>query len=503
MSDEKITNEALFPIHGPYIPEDIRDNESVTAMVTLMDSGRMVTREFRVWRMSPLGIEFLLKADTTLAKGSQIGVVINLGNQQSSLKGLVVDDVGYEGKRRIAYVRLVTKFEDSQVATERREASRWICSSEFYPTGIAPNPVRFNDFIYFKVADISYGGMKLTASLRNKFLISGITIEAVLNFPMGSQINMRLRINNVRIENQNGKDVLAIGATYDTANIMANKLIANYLLQFSSVSSLADIRQAGFVAGAISESVTFAYVRTKEEFEEVLKLRFEAYKAAGKVADGKTHMDMSDQFDAKSRIVIGKIKGEVICSARLTFHQLGDKLEQENYVHWSTDLPRQDEVVEIMRACTKPGFRGSDLLAGMFKFMAVTVAQTKKQWIVICATDEMVPFYEKVGFKKIGRSYDHPALNNIHHHVMLANFMDGMSGRSVGPIYWNIVWADSVDYMAQYDLINVDPFMQIRLTAYRWMRPFAKFVANRKLARKPLARISSDAKNVQKIDDAA
>lgn len=110
---------------------------------------------------------------------------------------------------------------------------------------------------------------------------------------------------------------------------------------------------------------------------------------------------------------------------------------------------------------------------GYILHMAVTVAQAKKNWIVMCATEDLVPFYEKIGFKKTGLSYIHTGLNNTHHQVLLANFMDGMAGRTVGPIYWNIVWSKSVEYLSQFDTIEVDPFMQVRLTIYKWFAPLA------------------------------
>lgn len=471
-------------VHGPYIPENIRENELIKAEVIV--EGASLVRSYRVWRISPLGLELYIGDNNNLEiqKGSSVSVKLFLGKQETFFKGLVVDSIIDESNKQIAHIRLVNMKSSEKFEGERRKSSRWLCGSEFFPTGIAPNPVRFNDFIYFKIEDISYGGFKLIASLRNKFLISGITLDSMINFPMVSQVNVKVKINNVKVESQNGKDVLAIGATYSTSDNNVNKVVSNYLLQFSNADSLSEIKDSGFLSETISETVNYTYVKTKEEFEEVLKLRYLSYKEAGKVEEGKTYMDMSDQYDAKSRIVIGKLKGEIICSARIIFHQLGDKLEQEQFVQWPVDMPRQDEVVEIMRACTKPGFRGSDLLLGMFKFMSITVAQAKKNWIVICATNEMVPFYSKIGFKNIGLSYLHKKLNNIEHHIMVANFIDGMSGKSVNPIYWNIVWSDSVDYMSEYDLINLDPLMQIRVSFYKWFKPLANFFVQKKFKQK-------------------
>jgi len=67
---------------------------------------------------------------------------------------------------------------------------------------------------------------------------------------------------------------------------------------------------------------------------------------------------------------------------------------------------------------------------------------------------------------------------------MIANFLNGMSGKNISPIYWNLVWSDSVDYMSQYNLIEFDPLMQIRVTIYKWFKPLANYFYRRKLNKK-------------------
>jgi predicted GNAT family N-acyltransferase len=468
-------------IHQTIIPADIREGEVVRARVRSLDPNYFFNDRLRVWRISPLGVELVVENEQVLPKGVLIELEIQFGLQKTSLSGLIVDSIVTERNLKIAHVRLIPKPVERLDGAERRGSSRWMCSEQFYPTAVASNPARFNDFVYFKIRDISFGGFKLTTSLRNKFIVPGITFDCIVNFPMVSQVNMRLTVKNIRVEFEGGNEVLSLGMSYDVENQQLVQTVGQYLMQFGTVQSLKEMQEAGFSIYRVSDAVSYSYVRSKEEFDEVMKLRFEAYNSVGKVVSGKTAVDMTDHFDAKSRIVIGRHKSEVICSARMIFHQVGESLEQEVFVKWPNHLPRPDEVVEIMRACTKPDFRGSDLLVGMFKQMAITVAQAKKNWIVICATDEMVSFYEKIGFKKVGLSYEHTGLNNLVHHVMIANFLDGIAGRTVGPIYWNLVWADSVEYLSQFEMVQVDPFMQIRMTIYRWFAPVAKFFYKRKL----------------------
>jgi predicted GNAT family N-acyltransferase len=468
-------------IHENIIPADVREGEVVKAKVKSLDPQYFFNERLRVWRISPLGVELVVENEQVLPKGIAIELEIQFGMQKTVLTGLIVDSIVSERDKKIAHVRLIPKPVERIDGAERRVSSRWMCSEQFFPTAVASNPARFNDFVYFKIRDISYGGFKMTTSLRNKFIVPGIAFDCIVNFPMISQVNMRLTVKNIRVEFEGGNEVLSLGMSFDTKNRLLVQTVGQYLMQFGTVQSLKEMQEAGFSIHKISNVVSFSYVRSKEEFDEVLKLRLEAYQQAGKVSDTKTASDMADHFDARSRIVIGYYKSEIVCSARMIFHQVGDTMEQEKFVKWPTHLPRPDEVLEVMRACTKPDFRGSDLLVGMLRQITITIAQAKKNWIVICASDEMVGFYEKIGFKKVDLSYEHTGLNNRVHHVMIANFLDAMAGRTVGPIYWNLVWADSMEYLSQFELVQVDPFMQIRMTIYRWFAPIARFFYTRKI----------------------
>lgn len=484
MTLKNFSTEMAVDLHGPITPADVRDGEQVRAKIRSLENDVFLNTNIKVWRISPLGIELCADREVEVKKGLHIELDIYIGFQKTTLTGLIVDQIEDRSHGRMIYVRLVPQDNEKGWVNNKRDASRWICSDQFYPTAVASNPAKFNDFIYFKVRDISFGGFKLYTSLRNKFIIPGLVLDCIVNFPMVAQIRMKISVKNVRVELENGREVLAVGVTFDASNREINQTVGSYVAQFGSSASLKEIQGQGFDVFNISDSVTYSYVKSREEFDEVLKLRYLAYREAGKVDDSKTYQDMSDVFDSKSRIVIGTYKGEVVSTARLIFHQLGERMEQESFVTWPQELPRQDEVVEIMRACTHPDFRGSDLLLGMFKFMAVTVAQAKKRWIVICATDEMVQFYKKIGFKSLGLSYEHKTLNNKLHHVMIANFIDGLTGKTVSPIYWNLVWRDSTRYLASFDLIEIDPFMQIRLTIFNWFRPIADFFFYKKLKRR-------------------
>ena len=477
-NDEIVQNS----VHGNIHPADVRDGDLLQAVVRSLDPQYKYEKELKIWKMSPLGVELLVQNPQELPKGSFIELVIRVGLQETVFQGLSVDHLSDYKNAHIVHIRLLQQKDVRTTETERRKSVRWICSEQFNPTAVATNPVKYNDFIYFRVKDISSDGFKLYTSLRNKFIVPGMFFDCMVNFPMVAQLNLKFQVKNVRVETEGEKEVLAVGVTFDKSKKQTSEIIGQYLFQFSNVNSLSELKQAGFAIETVSDAVQFSYVKSKEDYEKVLKLRYKAYRAAQKISEDKTYQDMADTFDSRSRIVIGKYKGEIVSTGRLIFHQYEDKLEQENYITWPDHLPRRDEIVEITRVCTDPDFRGSDLLLSMFNYFTVTVAQSKRQWVVLCASNEMKSFYQKIGFEKTGLSYPHKALNNLEHHVLIGNFVETLTGESVGPIYWNIVWSEAAQYLSQYDYLQMNPISQIRMSIYKLLAPIAQIVL--KLKRK-------------------
>jgi predicted GNAT family N-acyltransferase len=186
--------------------------------------------------------------------------------------------------------------------------------------------------------------------------------------------------------------------------------------------------------------------------------------------------------------VIGKFNGRVIASCRLAFSSYDDQMEQEQYVSWPSNLPRRDECVEMMRLCTDPDFRGSDIIVAMFQFMALAIVQSKRRWVVICATEDMLKFYQKIGFVLTNLSYPHKKLNGKIHYIMYADVARGMVGFGMGPIFWNIIWRDVCEYMIDFQLLVPDPLANMRVALYRMLSPIANFLARRYRSPRRMAR---------------
>jgi predicted GNAT family N-acyltransferase len=186
--------------------------------------------------------------------------------------------------------------------------------------------------------------------------------------------------------------------------------------------------------------IRFSLAQTEDEYKQVLDLRFREYLSTGKVPLGRTPQDMADSVDPKSQILIGKHGDKVVCSIRLLFHVPGDALTLEKFVAWPDQRPPSHEIAEVSRACVHRDFRGTDLFLSLLKLIGIEVVRRNVNWTLIDSTEEMIPFYRKIGFKSANLSYTHPGLNSKVHHVLLLHVRSAVLGREINPIYWNLTW---------------------------------------------------------------
>ena len=309
----------------------------------------------RAWRLSPLGIELVWdESFHVLQVGQKYRVELVIGGHTSELEGAIVAKGYQENNLKLIGLRFCQADLKPWDGVERREKKRWICSAEYLPTGVCANPGRFNDFIFFRTRDISSSGIRVITSLRNKFLVPGMTLESTFSFPLVGQTHCKLKIANVGLSRESAKDVLELGCQFLDADRNLLELIGQYLFQFGPTVSSEDLRKQGLLPKNVSKNIDYKYVRTAEEYAEVLALRLKAYKKVGKVAENATLEQVGDVFDSRSRIVIGVHKGKIVATTRLIYNEVDDQMEHDQFVKFPDDFPRKDEICEITRVCTIP-----------------------------------------------------------------------------------------------------------------------------------------------------
>lgn len=478
MSFDAVENHA---IHDCIIPGEVYAGEKVTAELQTIRDKRVPATKISIWRISPLGVE--INADgigkevfDNLAVGDHIGLKICVGNQETIFHGLTVQTRHEENGQNLIGIRWCdssspTGTKPKNPMKEKRASARWLCGQEFMPSGIAPNPARFNEFVHFRVMDISKGGILLITSLRNRFLIPGMTLNASVSFPMCAQLRVNLELRNSRIVTVEGKKFLAFGSTFVKPDAKLMSTIGQYIFQFGPKATVAQMKKNGISVSNASQGLEFGFVRTEEEYHEVLKLRLLAYKAVGKIRQDATETDVADIYDSRSRIIIARYRNEIIASIRLMFHNPEDRFEVEEHTVLPRNFPSKHECVEISRLCTHPDFRESDLFYNMVRRITITAAQAGKRFAVSFATPGLVELYKKVGATPTGVKFPHRNLNGQEHEVITWDIAKAVTGYKMNPFVWNFIYGDIRGYLSDETALQFDPLMNLRAGMFRLLNP--------------------------------
>jgi hypothetical protein len=441
-------------------------------------------QDIRVWRLSPLGIELISPSNALdFEKGDSVDLEVVVAGHRSMYEGLVVDIVDAQGDMSILGLRLSHREEPNSGSRDRRKSDRWICSEEFLPGAVCPVPGRFDEFMHFKVRDISKDGLQLSTSLRNKFLLKGMRLPLAVCFPMGSVVQIDVSIVRVGLQSFGTDDRLVIGTRFDKIGDLARRVLGQYLIQFSNAESLNAVIEAGFSPTSVAQGASFYYLKSEEDYRAVLRLRYEANKHAHNLGNIRRPEDTGDMNDMRGRILVAKRNGEVIGTARFRFPQIDEPLEYESFVKWPSHLPRRDEVIEISRTATDRRFRSSDLLAGMFRYACSTSLTPERPWLVISCMEKYKVFYQKIGLQETELTYVDPHWSEPLH-VMISNSYSAIKGCNVNPLYWNFIWSDVAEFMRANQITNFTNRDRARVFAYRALAPVSRLLINKLRARR-------------------
>ena len=314
-------------VHGSFWPTDIR-KEELNDCVIYINNKKF---ESQLWRLSPLGGEFLAsdKASLVIREGDEINISMLVGGQRCDFQGLAICSQ-YDSKHgKIFGVRWIpAKLENKSKNTDSRSTKRWICSEAFLPSGVVTNPHKFHDIILFKVMDISAKGFQLRTSLRNKFLIPGMTFSGTFSFPLIGKSEIKFCIKNTKLDSINDKEILRLGVELIEPNKSVLSMIAQYAVQFSDVESIEDLESEGLTVKGVSRKYEIGYCKTDYDFNEVLKLRKGSFPSSEDEAS-----QFADIYDTRSRIFVCKQFGKCIGSVRLQITDQSEKLEFQCFLN--------------------------------------------------------------------------------------------------------------------------------------------------------------------------
>jgi hypothetical protein len=378
--------------------------------------------------------------------------------------------------------RIVESVRSEVRASEQRRAARWRCLDDFQPTGVAVNPFTSNDFVYFRVKDISPNGFGVVTSVRNKFLTKGCRLESVISFPIAGRVSIALIVKNLRIASDIEKDYLHLGVEFASVTPAQRQVIGQYVLQFGDAETTSQLQRHGFFPTEARREPRWTFVNNEESYREALNLRLAAYSKDHKLPKDSSVAEVSDAYDSRSKIILGRVKGRAVATARLYFPEHNDRLEHEEFMVWPPGFPRREEIVEVTRTCTHPDFRRGNVFFSLLRYIVVTSVQSQRKWVMTSATSDLVPFYDWVGLKPTDVVFNHSSLNSLPHRLLLGSIPDALSGKTVGATAWYLIWRDAIS-MLDSQTLNGLTFGTVRSLVYRTVGAIGSLTANMRLRR--------------------
>ncbi len=234
--------------------------------------------------------------------------------------------------------------------------------------------------------------------------------------------------------------------------------------------TLETIRNAGFKIKSVAHHFRFRFVKTQEEYEKVLALRFAAYKAAGKVTPETNIGSMAAPLDHISRILIALHGDKVIASVSLSFPETNETImdtERPLKGGYPDFIPPKIEMIEVARLCTDPEYRRGDLLLRMFENIYRVLASSDRKYLITSTDKNLWPLYKNLGFKKMGLKYDHPYLAGIEHDVILVHVNVATSGKDIGLLRWWFLYSKMTKFIERREKIERSHYLKIRYFLFK------------------------------------
>jgi hypothetical protein len=346
---------------------------------------------------------------------------------------------------------------------------------------VAYAPLTFHDAILFTVKDVSATGMRLTTSMRNKFLVPGLTLSAQVHFPPMASSSVKLKICNLAVVNEDGQYFQSIGAHIEEHDSAFGAAMGQYILQFGE-SKVAptpkEVQQQQLSIDNSANIIDWGFAETVKDFKDVAALRLLTY-----ADESRENIVRSMTFDDRSRQLIGRFRGQIVASLRLIFCSLEDDLfELESYMPLPAEYLQRLATAEPSLLCIHPDFQHTDLAIDLLRFTFFVMLQAGRKWAIHASNPYLVPFLLKMGFVDTGLTLPPSADGRAHWHVLHADIEAIVDGRGIGPVMWNKLFHGREEHLHHQHWRKTGKVDAMRLATYRMLEPAAgiiKKISNR------------------------
>lgn len=334
-------------------------------------------------------------------------------------------------------------------------AERFLTHNVNQPIISSQDPLDPNRILYFKAINVSSSGMLLSTSLSNKHLFPGMELRcAVLEIPGIGKTEIDLFIENAR-STDDGKTI-QFGTSVKGSSHTYHDLISKYLSNLGSTTNaderIEKLAANGLMSKKLSRHLTIREVDSEQDYDKVLKLRFDGYKRAGKTKDGITYLEMGEGLKNEGLILGAYLGGQLVASVELRFSHMHKLRLSAQFDFGTTDDLAKKDFCEINKLVVHPRAQSTDIVLGLFQKIHAIVMLNGKQEGLLVAEDKLVPLYLKLGAKKTKLGYPHPLLAGVTLHVMTIPRKVYENANDINPYAWSQVYENTHNYLESVGL---------------------------------------------------
>jgi predicted GNAT family N-acyltransferase len=453
-------------VHGEFLPMDIHPEHHIR---TDLRHATGESIEAELIRISPLGADFrIMDGSLPVTAKSELEATFQFVNQRFTLPADVIY-VHYFAEAGAFYAGLSFRSEswnDSSRIWLDRSMRNYLCSERFPALVTAQNLIEFSEKILFRIDNISHSGAKLVTSRRTASLLPGMRLEGLFEFPMVGRTNCAFVIRWIRQSVRLPHDY-ELGVQFTGETKILNRLSAEYVLQFGEDTTIRELKESSLIVKKSRNAIAVRYIRSRGEYEEVLALRRKAYQGYQK-DDSSAIAELEDKFDKRSRIVVAKHHGKTIGTCRLTFHEKGELLEQEEHVAWTKDRPDNSDLVEATRYCVDPEYRSSDVILELIKFSVAVMVKTQRRYLVGSTPPHLKSFYQRIGGQTLPYSYSPESVPDLKLQVLLFDGNKMLKGGGISPQTWGMFYsAGIIEEAVKSGYLKMNPLDWVRYAGLR------------------------------------
>jgi Acetyltransferase (GNAT) domain len=355
--------------------------------------------------------------------------------------------------------KLIILLNPSERKTAERRHKRIKTRENFKPFLWVSDPFHLSRTVNFQVENFNVDGLQLRTSLCNKHIIVGSRLEnCQLLLPGIGVLTVNLVICNAFPKDKH----LVFGCLFQFINKQALQMLAQYAIiggdnlpsHLSQRKEL--LRAAGLTTRSLSKPCTIKVVETCQELEQILDVRYTAYKAAAKTSPGATSEMMADAYDASSIIYCAKYGPDVIATMRVNISKSdGQKFPFETYFGSCESLGiSRHSACEISRLAILPEFQGSDLFIGFVKVTVQMLVKLCLDTMFCVTTARLAPMYQRIGAERMSEPVQHPVLRDESLNLYSIKTSSFLTGSNIELAVWKKISEEAIGHLIYHGFLR-------------------------------------------------